>query len=269
MSAFPKKLPFWIWLIASIGIHALLLRIPLQFDAPIQKVERDLIQIVKLPPVPSSPPKASIQPAERPSPEPSPTPDPVQSSFSTPTPVSSPILDSPRAGNSPPGSPNPIASPAQSSPRFTPSSPSPPNNSSPSPKVTPKPQQAEAAFDLTMQNLSKLKASSIDVPEFYFEQPDLFYQKSATDPNSYDIEKPLAGFDGNFTLILEQTPEQVFTTFFQSKLDSTVFRVVSQPNYGGGLVYEIRQGDFVRYLNLIPTKDQTGTIVVIWNKRPN
>ncbi|MBD1857577.1 MULTISPECIES: hypothetical protein [Leptolyngbya] len=259
MSTFPKKPLFWIWLIASIGIHALLLRIPLQFDAPTQKVERDRIQIVKLPPTPSSLPKALIQPAESPSPEPSPPPAPVQS----------PIRDSPQTGNSPPSSPNAIAAPAQFSPRSTPSKPPSPNNPSPSPKVTPKPQQAEAAFDLTMQSLSKLKASSIDVPEFYFEQPDLFYQKSATDPNSYDIEKPLAGFDGNFTLILEQTPEQVFTTFFQSKLDSTVFRVVPQPNYGGGLVYEIQQGDFVRYLNLVPTKDQTGTIVVIWNKRPN
>ncbi|MGV0026908.1 hypothetical protein [Phormidesmis priestleyi] len=127
--------------------------------------------------------------------------------------------------------------------------------------------QSEALFDNV---LSQLKQSGEPVilvsPETYFEQPGAFYAKSAKDPNSYDSDRPLPGFDGNF-VYRKETPEQLVSTFFQTRLTS--FQLTKMTNYGNGQVYQVKQGEFVRYLNFVPAKGSPGTLVLVWNRIPS
>jgi hypothetical protein len=128
--------------------------------------------------------------------------------------------------------------------------------------------KAETEFDLVLTQLNQLGATRIAIPEFYFAQPELFYARSSKDRNSYDIDKPRSGFDGNFVVILDKNPEQVFITFFAPNFQNRKFEVSPMSNYGGGLVYKVKQSSFVRYLNLLPTQSGVGTIVVIWRVLP-
>ncbi|ELS30648.1 MULTISPECIES: hypothetical protein [Pseudanabaena] len=128
--------------------------------------------------------------------------------------------------------------------------------------------KAETDFDIVLKHLSELGAQRIAIPEFYFAQPEKFYAKSVKDRNSYDIEKPQFGFDGNFVVILDKNPEQLFSNFFASQLQNHKFEISQMSDYGGGLIYKVKQGSFVRYLNLLPTQSGVGTIVVIWKILP-
>ena len=128
--------------------------------------------------------------------------------------------------------------------------------------------KAEIDFDIVLKQLSQLGAKRIAIPEFYFAQPEKFYAKSIKERNSYDIDKPKIGFDGNFVVILNKRPEQLFSTFFEPKFQNSKFEVNQLSNYGGGLIYKVKQSSFVRYLNLLPTQSGVGTIVVIWKDLP-
>jgi hypothetical protein len=128
--------------------------------------------------------------------------------------------------------------------------------------------KAETDFDIVLKQLSELGAQRIAIPEFYFVQPEKFYAKSAKERNSYDIDKPKFGFDGNFIVILDKDPEQVFSSFFAPNFQNSKFEVSQMSNYGGGIVYKVKQSSFVRYLNLLPTQSGAGTIVVIWKSLP-
>ncbi len=128
--------------------------------------------------------------------------------------------------------------------------------------------KAKTDFDVLLKQSTQSGAERISIPEFYFIYPELFYAKSDKEQNSYDIDKPHAGFDGNFAIILDQKPEQVFKTLFVPQLQSSNFEIMQMSNYGGGLVYKIKQSSFVRYLNLLPTQSGTGTIIVIWKSLP-
>jgi|GEM_PF-2010360 len=128
--------------------------------------------------------------------------------------------------------------------------------------------KAETDFDIVLKQLSELGAQRIAIPEFYFAQPEAFYAKSLKEHDSYDIDKPKFGFDGNFVVILDKKPEEVFSTFFTPNLQSKKFVISPMSNYGGGLIYKIKQDTFVRYLNLLPTQSGIGTIIVIWRSLP-
>ena len=80
--------------------------------------------------------------------------------------------------------------------------------------------QAKTDFDILLKQSTQSGAERISIPEFYFVHPELFYAKSDKEQNSYDIDKPHAGFDGNFAIILDKKPEQVFKTFFVPQLQS-------------------------------------------------
>ena len=128
--------------------------------------------------------------------------------------------------------------------------------------------KAETDFDIVLKQLSELGAQRIAIPEFYFAQPEKFYAKSVKERNSYDIDKPKSGFDGNFVVILDKKPEQLFSSFFAPSFQNSKFEVNQLSNYGGGLIYKVKQSSFVRYLNLLPTQSGVGTIVVIWKSLP-
>ena len=44
----------------------------------------------------------------------------------------------------------------------------------------------------------------------------------------------------------------------------SIFEVSKSDNYGNGLLYKLKKSSFTGYLNLVPTKDGTCTIVVLW-----
>lgn len=46
------------------------------------------------------------------------------------------------------------------------------------------------------------------------------------------------------------------------------YQVKPLQDYGGGLLYEIRQDNVAGYLSLVPTKDGTSTAVILWNRLP-
>ncbi len=128
--------------------------------------------------------------------------------------------------------------------------------------------QFQIAFEQVLVDLKSFGSSRIDIPEFYFDQPEFFYFASSQDPKNYDMQKPRAGFDGNFILILKQTPEQILKDFFNPRLSNQGFTITNAGTYGGGILYEVRRQNYVRYLNLLTTKDKTATIVVIWERSP-
>lgn len=102
-------------------------------------------------------------------------------------------------------------------------------------------------------------------PELFFTQPELFYDKKGT---------PLSGFNGKPFQIEEETPEQAFKVF-EANFKTSGFTILALENYGGGPLYEVkskREGNPEKvafYLNLLPIPNQSGTIVVIWTRRPS
>ena len=96
-------------------------------------------------------------------------------------------------------------------------------------------------------------------PDLFLAQPQLFYTPDG---------KPRSGFDGKLLQVEQETPAQVFKSY-ESDLKQAGFQIVPLAGYGGGSLYEVKQGTIVYYLNLLPTPDQSGTLVVIWNIRPN
>jgi hypothetical protein len=228
----------------SLGLHGVLLFSPLPSKPP-KPTEPRLVKITRLP---SPTPRPTSAPSPTPVPTPSPTPTPLPSPTSSPSPVASP-------------SPQVSPTPSRSTPEATPS-PS-PKPSPPDPPAAPQVQAAlTTAIGQVTQNygdrasdLSGIFAAS---PETFIEQPRKFYTPAG---------KPLPGFDGKTLQVDKATPAQVFSVY-ESALKGTGFLLTSLPDYGGGLLYEVKQGTVSYYLNLLPLTDKSGTLVVIWATRP-
>lgn len=117
--------------------------------------------------------------------------------------------------------------------------------------------------------LDRIEFETIDQPESYLTDPGLFYAKFGADKDGfYEVEQK-SNTVGTIRLIPNQVPEQVFDTAFAPTLKNSGFEVSLQTEYGGGKVYEVKLGSFVTYLNLVPTSDRQGTIVVSWHSMPN
>lgn len=67
-------------------------------------------------------------------------------------------------------------------------------------------------------------------------------------------------------LVSSQTPDAVYTSLAPSL--QSIFEVSESGSYGGGSLYKLKKDSFTGYLNLVPTKDGTGTIVVLWSDPP-
>ncbi len=116
---------------------------------------------------------------------------------------------------------------------------------------------------------SEINFENIDDPESYLINPSLFYSKFGAGKDGFYEVEPKSNTIGTIRLIPNQLPEQVFSTIFAPVLKSNGFEVNLQGEYGGGKIYEVKQGTFVTYLNLVPTSDRQGTIVVAWSSIPN
>jgi len=89
-------------------------------------------------------------------------------------------------------------------------------------------------------------------------QPDAFYPAGVQQPGI-----------GALKLIPGEDPNTFFDAYFRTNLVNNGFEISdSSQSYGGGPVYKVKKGDLVMYLNLVPTADNAGTVVVVWRVRP-
>lgn len=98
--------------------------------------------------------------------------------------------------------------------------------------------------------------NTADVSQFF--QPEAFF--SSTTP------KPETG--GQLRLVPNTLPEQ-FYPVLNSALQAGQFVLTDAGGYGGGRLYEVTRGAYTGYLNLVPTQDGSGTIVVLWSQLPS
>ncbi len=98
-----------------------------------------------------------------------------------------------------------------------------------------------------------------------FNTPNLFY-KPSSDPDA--VPETIEGIDGAPTVALGQAPLDFYQTFYKAELERIFDRVTPVGDYAGGPLYELKKGKKPIYLNLVPTKGNTGTISVIWLRDP-
>ena len=115
--------------------------------------------------------------------------------------------------------------------------------------------------------LGELGDESVD--DTAFTDPTQFYSKLSSEDTDGSIlaAEPNPAIDGSPKLVAGQTPDKVLSDL-QPKLQDNQIEVSNSGTYGGGSLYQMTKGAFTGYLNLLPTKDRTGTIVVVWTSSP-
>lgn len=234
-----------LWLV-SLGLHLLVLRIPIQEIQP-QPVAKKSVKITKLAPKPT---------ATEPSPQ--------ATVKATPRPTAKAIVANPKS------KPNKLAIPAptptpKSAPTPTPT-PTPKSPPTPTPTLTPTPTSTPTPTQTTTTDLSDqiedpigdvlgdLKGLSQDQLEAKdMPNPELFKRPSAI----------------KFTFLEEVQPEDAWDKHLKTLFRESGFDISESPKgYGGGKVYILRKPSYVRYLNLVPGQDGQGTVVVVWKTLP-
>lgn len=124
----------------------------------------------------------------------------------------------------------------------------------------------ENAFDAA---LGRVPFQQNDSADEKLPDPQAFHDKYGQDEKGFLEKQVKNGIDGSIRFIGGQNPEAAYSSLFAGSLQQGNFQVAPKNSYGGGNLYEVRQGGFARYLNLIPAKDGSGTIVVVWNIPPN
>lgn len=102
----------------------------------------------------------------------------------------------------------------------------------------------------------------------FFAEPSLFYTpadaKSLT-PGAL-VPKPEIR---NISLVAGQPSETMMDEFFRTNLQTNDFEITDLPQeYGGGKLHQIQKEGVTLYINLVPTKDKSGSLIVIWRKSP-
>lgn len=101
-----------------------------------------------------------------------------------------------------------------------------------------------------------------------FAQPNLFYTRSTEKGLGAGAQVPRSGIR-NISLVTDQVAEEMMNAFFQTNLQNSGYEVTDlQQQYGGGGIYQVKKPKVTLYLNLVPTKDKTGTLVVTWKEPP-
>ncbi|MBD2096108.1 hypothetical protein H6F90_13250 [Trichocoleus sp. FACHB-591] len=115
-------------------------------------------------------------------------------------------------------------------------------------------------------------ADSINATPKDFTEPERFYESlGGVDAEGFEITPtPNSEIYGDLKVVRGQTPEQILVSTITPTLQGNGFTISanSSGEYGGGLLYQIQKGKFTGYLNLVPTKDGTGTIVTVWTSSP-
>ena len=93
--------------------------------------------------------------------------------------------------------------------------------------------------------LNKIDFETIDQPELYLSELSLFYAKIGADKNGFVEVEQKSNTIGTIRLIYNQLPEQVFNKVLALTLKTSNSEINTQKKYGGGMVYEVKQGNFV------------------------
>lgn len=101
-----------------------------------------------------------------------------------------------------------------------------------------------------------------------FAQPNQFYAKADGKSLNAGGLVPRSGIR-HISLVPGQAADTMMDEFLRSNLQNSDFEVTDIPKqYGGGKVYRATKGSQTLYLNLVPTKDSSGTLLVIWKTPP-
>lgn len=133
-----------------------------------------------------------------------------------------------------------------------------------------------APNELTLEELSKAKAVPPEITAVFegldaqdatrdsFAQPDSFYSADTLRPDIIDV-RLIPNPDASITA------DTFFDAYLSTNLRNSSFDDYPDTGqkYGGGPVYLAKKGKLTLYINTVPTKDGSGTIVVIWKKQPN
>lgn len=131
------------------------------------------------------------------------------------------------------------------------------------------------------RTLEDLKNAAVVPPEFYtilaevgeevdesqFANPQQFYtQLSRPDKDgSLLLPEERTEIEG-MKLIPGQAPDAAYASILPNL--QSIFEVSESGGYGGGSLYKLKKGSFTGYLNLVPSKDGTGTVIVLWTEPP-
>lgn len=126
--------------------------------------------------------------------------------------------------------------------------------------ITPQPSSLEELQNIDLlkseleATLDGLLASTPNATQFA--QPNAFFVGATPRPET----------GGRLRLVAVPPPQLLSTLTVQ--LQTQGFALTEAGGYGGGLLYEVTQDAFTGYLNLVPSPDDTGTIVVLWSSLP-
>ncbi len=128
----------------------------------------------------------------------------------------------------------------------------------------------EKAVEVPPEILSILVSLAVQKADAtYFAQPDQFYSKADAKSLSPGALVPRSGIS-NISLVTGQAADTMMDEFLRSNLQNNEFEVTDLPQqYGGGPVYKLQKASQALYLNLIPTKDNSGTLLVFWKIPPS
>lgn len=253
-----KKLPFnfgFLWrpmLVIALGCHALLLFAPLgeQKKAP-PKADEKAVKITRIPKTKTNlnqPPRSAAK--TRPVVQRRTTPAPPPAIVTKPTPTPSPAV-----------SPNPTGSPTA-------------KNDKPGGAEGPKVDEVTETFTEPFAEFVVMR-TQVDgsvIPEplrapadapvtaELFPDPNAFF----SDPVKLTKRKGLVAFDW-FSPI---KPDILFYDHIERIYKGKGYALTRKGDYGGGEVYELKKGTDVRYLNIVPTGDKTGTLIMVWKDSP-
>jgi hypothetical protein len=135
-------------------------------------------------------------------------------------------------------------------------------------------QAVQIPSDFSENILAQLPAGSsgesTDPSPDQFASPNAFFAKLGGDAPDGSVMNPEMNSEiDSMKLVFGQTPQQLFSGFFTPNLNQSGYQPKPVATYGGGQLYELKKGTFKPfYLNLVPTQDGKGTIVVVWRSKP-
>ncbi len=135
-------------------------------------------------------------------------------------------------------------------------------------------QAVQIPSDFSENILAQLPAGSssesTDPSPDQFASPNDFFSKLGGDAADGSVMNPEMNSEiDSMKLVSGQTPQQLFSGFFAPNLNQSGYQPKPVATYGGGQLYELKKGTFKPfYLNLVPTQDGKGTIVVVWRSKP-
>ncbi len=112
--------------------------------------------------------------------------------------------------------------------------------------------------------------SSDVTPDQLTTPTDFFTSLGGADEKGFEVNPERNPEIDSLKLVPGQTPQQVYDSSFKAALTQSSYQsTLDASGYSGGLLYEIKKGTFKPfYLNLVPVKGGSGTVVIVWLKKP-